>query len=113
MNLEVECALKVILLISIAILNLSDLHDDFCEACGKAGVVEECLKLLQGLKIATHDLRDKWVSPSITDRMQMTSPRPCLCTRQNSREMVMVALYVGNIVTNSRGVLYLSQYCFG
>ena len=37
--------------------------------------------------------------------MQMTSQKPCLCTRQDS-EMVMVAIYLGNIVTNPRGVLY-------
>ena len=43
--------------------------------------------------------------PLITERMQMTSQKPCLCTRQNS-EMVMVAIYLGNIVTNPRGVLY-------
>ena len=75
-NSEVKCALKVIVSISIAIINFSDLHDNFCEACGEAGVVNECLRLLRGLKRGTHDLRDKWVSPSITERMQMTSQTP-------------------------------------
>ena len=50
--------------------------------------------------------------PSITERMQMTSQTPCLCSRQNS-EMVRVAIYFGNIVTNRRGVLYILSQCFG
>ena len=79
-NSEVKCALAVILPISRVILNFSDFHDKFCEACGEAGVVEECLKLLRSLKIATHDFSDIWVSPSITERMQMTSRPPCLYT---------------------------------
>ena len=102
-NSEVKCALEVILSISVAILNFSDLHDNFCEACGKAGVVDECLKLLRGLKMCTHDLSDKWVSPSVTERMQMTSQTSCLCTRQNS-DMVMAAMYVGKLITSPRGV---------
>ena len=61
-NSEVECALNVIISICVAILNCSDLHDNFCEACGKAGVVKECLELLQGLMACTHDLSDKKVS---------------------------------------------------
>ena len=68
-NTEVKCALEVILSISLAILDFSDLHDKFCEACGQAGVVEECFKLLRGLKIGTHDFSDTWVSPSVTERM--------------------------------------------
>ena len=46
----------------MAILNFSDLHDNFCEACGEAGVVEECWELLRGLKTCTHNLSDIWVS---------------------------------------------------
>ncbi|XP_067030823.1 uncharacterized protein [Acropora muricata] len=59
-NSEVKCALPVVYAISLVILNFSDLHDKFCEACGEAGMVEECLKLLQGLKMCTHALSDTW-----------------------------------------------------
>ena len=68
-----KCATEVLYFISVVILNFSDLHDKFCEACGQAGMVEECLKLLQGLKMCTHDFSDTWVSPSVTERMQMMS----------------------------------------
>ncbi|KAK2566761.1 hypothetical protein P5673_009438 [Acropora cervicornis] len=57
-NSEVKWAVKVIYSISLAILNFSDLRDKFCEACGRAGVVKECLKLLEGLKMCTHDFSD-------------------------------------------------------
>ena len=107
-NSEVKCALRVTVSISVAILNFSDVHDNFCEACGKAGVVDECLKLLRGLKMCTHDLSDKWVSPSVTERMQMTSQTPCLCTRQNS-DMVMVAMYFGKVITSPRGVICIAS----
>ncbi|XP_015780024.1 PREDICTED: uncharacterized protein LOC107357902 isoform X3 [Acropora digitifera] len=60
-NSEVKWALKVINSISMAILNFSDLHDNFCEACGEAGVVEECWELLRGLKTCTHNLSDRWI----------------------------------------------------
>ena len=82
-NSEVKCAVQVIYVISVAILNFSDRHDKFCEACGQAGLVEEYLKLLRGLKMCTHDFSDTWVSPSVTERMQMTSRPPCLHTLQN------------------------------
>ena len=95
-----------------AISGFTDLHDKFCEACGEAGLVEECLKLLRSLKIATHDFSDIWVSPSITECTQMTSRPPGLCIRQKS-EMVMVAMYVGKIITNPQGVLYTFPQCFG
>ena len=78
--------MKVIYSISLAILNFSDLRDKFCEACGRAGVVKECLKLLEGLKMCTHDFSDTRVSPSVTERMQMTSRSPCLRTLQNGRK---------------------------
>ena len=61
-NSEVKYALDVIGSIFIAILNFSDFQYNFCEACGEAGVVKECLKLLEGLKACTHDLSDKKVS---------------------------------------------------
>ena len=61
-NSEVKCALDVIVSICIAILNFSDFEYNFCEACGEAGVVKECLELLQGLKMCTHELSDKGVS---------------------------------------------------
>ena len=85
-NSEVKYALPVVYAISLVILNFSDLHDKFCEACGEADMVEECLKLLQGLKMCTHNLSDTWVSPSLTERMKMTSRPPCLRTRQNGRD---------------------------
>ncbi|XP_015780019.1 PREDICTED: uncharacterized protein LOC107357901 [Acropora digitifera] len=59
-NSEVNLATAEILAISAAILNFSDLHDKFCEACGEAGLVEECLKLLRGVKMCTHDFSDTW-----------------------------------------------------
>ena len=103
---EVQWALKVLISIFEAILSFTDLHDKFCEACGEAGMVEECLKLLRGLKMCTHEFSDIWVSPAITERVQMTTSQPpCLCTRQNS-EMVMVSMYVGMGITNPRGVIH-------
>lgn len=82
-NSQVKCAVQVIYVISVAILNFSDLHEKFCEACGQAGLVEEYLKLLRGLKMCTHDFSDTRVSPSVTECMQMTSRPPCLHTLQN------------------------------
>ncbi|XP_044170066.1 uncharacterized protein LOC122954100 [Acropora millepora] len=69
-NSEVECALDVIVSIYIAILNFSDSQYSFCKACGEAGVVKECLELLQGLMACTHDLSDKKIilkDPNGTD----------------------------------------------
>ena len=103
-NFEVKCALAVTRSISGAILSFCYLHDTLCEACGEAGVVDECLKLLRRLKMSTHDLSDKWVSPSITERMQMTSRSPCLYSRQTS-DMVMAAMYIGKLITDPRGVI--------
>ncbi|XP_015764482.1 PREDICTED: uncharacterized protein LOC107343429 [Acropora digitifera] len=57
-NSEVKWALEVIYSISVAILNFTDLHRKFCEACGEAGLVEECLKLMRSLKICTNDFTD-------------------------------------------------------
>ncbi|XP_074615176.1 uncharacterized protein LOC141874718 isoform X1 [Acropora palmata] len=57
-NSEVKWALEVIYSISVAILNFTDLHHKFCEACGEAGLVEECLKLMRSLKICTQDFTD-------------------------------------------------------
>lgn len=57
-NSEAKWALEVMYSISIAILNFTDLHDKFCEACGVAGTVTECLEILRSLKICTHDFRD-------------------------------------------------------
>ncbi|XP_044170071.1 uncharacterized protein LOC122954105 [Acropora millepora] len=59
-NSEVKWATAEILAISAAILNYSDVHDKFCEACGEAGLVEECFKLLGGVKMCTHDFSDTW-----------------------------------------------------
>ena len=74
-------------------------------------MVEECLKLLRGLKMCTHELSDIWVSPSIMERMPITTSQlPCLCTRQNS-EMPVVAMDVGMAFTNPRGVLYTLSQC--
>ena len=67
-------------------------------------MVDECLELLRRLQMSTHELSEKWVSQSITERLQMTSRSPCLCTRQNS-DMVMAAMYVGKLITNPRGVI--------
>ena len=61
-NSEVKCALNVIVSICVAILNFSDFQCSFCKACGEAGVVKECLKLLRGLQKGTHELSDKRVS---------------------------------------------------
>ncbi|KAK2565261.1 hypothetical protein P5673_011214 [Acropora cervicornis] len=60
-NSEVKWALEVIYSISVAILNFTDLHHKFCEACGEAGLVEECLKLMRSLKICTQDFTDNRV----------------------------------------------------
>ncbi|XP_067030956.1 uncharacterized protein [Acropora muricata] len=57
---EVQWALKVLISIFEAILSFTHLHDKFCEACGEAGMVEECLKLLRGLKMCTHEFSDIW-----------------------------------------------------
>ena len=105
-NSEVHWALEVLGSIFGAISSFTDLHDKFCEACGEAGMVEECLKLLRGLKMCTHELSDIWVSPSIIERKQITTSQPpCLCTRQNS-EMVVVSMYVVVAITNPREVIH-------
>ena len=78
--------MDVIYSIFRVILTFSDLHGKFCEACGQAGVVQECFKLLEGLKMCTDDLSDTRVSPSVTERKQMTSRPPCLRTLQNGRD---------------------------
>ncbi|XP_015753417.1 PREDICTED: uncharacterized protein LOC107333164 isoform X6 [Acropora digitifera] len=57
---EVQWALEVLISIFDVISGFTDLHDKFCEACGEAGMVEECLKLLRGLKMCTHELSDIW-----------------------------------------------------
>ena len=85
-NSEVKCAVHVLYSIPRVILNFSDLHGKFCEACGQAGLVQECFKLLEGLKMCTDDFSDTRVSPAVTERMQMTSRPPCLRTRQNGRD---------------------------
>ncbi|XP_067056443.1 uncharacterized protein [Acropora muricata] len=60
-NSEVECALNIMVSICIVTLKFSDFQYDFCKACGEAGMVRECLKLLRGLKSFTHELSDKWI----------------------------------------------------
>lgn len=60
---EAKWALEVMLSISIAILNFTDLHDAFCEACGSAGLVKECLELLEELKKSTPEFNDNQVLP--------------------------------------------------
>lgn len=60
-NSEANWALEVMLTISIAILNFTDLHDAFCEVCGNAGLVKECLELLEQLKKGTPEFDDQKV----------------------------------------------------
>ncbi|XP_067030746.1 uncharacterized protein [Acropora muricata] len=59
-NSKAQWALGVRISISAAISSFSDLHDQFCDACGEAGLVKECVKLLRSLKIGTHDFSDVW-----------------------------------------------------
>ena len=49
-NSETKWALEVMLMTSIAILNVTDSHDAFCEVCGNAGLVKEYLELSEQLK---------------------------------------------------------------
>lgn len=58
---EAKWALEVMLSVSIAILNFTDLHDAFCEACGNAGLVRVCLDLLEQLKTCTPEYSDNKV----------------------------------------------------
>lgn len=110
-NSKAQWALGLRISISTAISSFSDLHDQFCDACGEAGLVKECVKLLRSLKIGTDDFSDVWVSPSMTERMQMTSRPPCLCTQQNS-EIVLTTMNVGKIITNPGGVFYTLSRSF-
>ena len=48
----------------IAILNFTDLHDAFCEVCGDAGLVMECLELSEQLKKATPEFDEQKVCSS-------------------------------------------------
>ena len=61
MDSAAKWALEVMLSISIAILNFTDLHDAFCESCGNAGLVKECLELLENLKACTPEFNDNQV----------------------------------------------------
>ncbi|XP_078359598.1 uncharacterized protein LOC144644064 isoform X1 [Oculina patagonica] len=56
---EANWALEVMLSISISILNLTDLHDAFCEVCGNVGLVKECLELSEQLKKGTPEFNDQ------------------------------------------------------
>ena len=47
--------------VSLAILNFTDLHDAFCEACGSAGLVELILGLLEQQKTCTPDFHKSQV----------------------------------------------------
>ena len=47
--------------VSISILNFTDLHDAFCEACGSVGLIELILGLLEQLKTCTPEFNKSQV----------------------------------------------------
>lgn len=56
---DAKWAIEVMLSMSAAILNFTDFHDAFCEACGNAGLIREYLELLEQLKKCTPEFEDQ------------------------------------------------------
>ena len=56
---DAKWAIEVMLSMSAAILNFTDFHDAFCEACGNAGLIREYLELLEQLRSVRQSLKIK------------------------------------------------------
>ena len=75
-NSDAKWAIEVMLSVSDAILNFTDFHDDFCEACGNAGLIREYLELLEQLKKCTPEFEDQTVGVLLTSPYNFNSFTP-------------------------------------
>ena len=75
-NSDAKWAIEVMLSVSVAILNLTDFHDAFCEACGNAGLIREYLELLEQLKKCTPEFEDQTVGVLLTSPYNFNSFTP-------------------------------------
>lgn len=75
-NSDAKWAIEVMLSVSVAILNFSDFHDAFCEACGNAGLIREYLELLEQLKMCTPEFEDQTVGVLLTSPFNFNSFTP-------------------------------------
>lgn len=72
-NSDAKWAIEVMLSVSVAILNFTDFHDAFCEACGNAGLIREYLELLEQLKKCTPEFEDQTVGVLLTSPYNFNS----------------------------------------
>ena len=75
-NSDAKWAIEVMLSVSVAILNFTDFHDAFCEACGNAGLIREYLELLEQLKKCTPEFEDQTVGVLLTSPYNSNSFTP-------------------------------------
>lgn len=75
-NSDAKWAIEVMLSVSVAILNFTDFHDAFCEACGNAGLIREYLELLEQLKKCTPEFEDQTVGVLLTSPYNFNSFTP-------------------------------------
>ena len=75
-NSDAKWVIEVMLSVSVAILNFTDFHDAFCEACGNAGLIREYLELLEQLKKCTPEFEDQTVGVLLTSPYNFNSFTP-------------------------------------